>query len=146
MESQRISVLVASALFSAALLLSWLETESPERFTLNLAATYLLAWLVLLAILKRREMASRFLLTSTSIAVLVLLFEIPAIIGLVDYRIVFRIPIVSPAHDPRNIADEELIFRRPPHDRIMGSARTPDESGFHSVRDSLELGLGSTQN
>jgi hypothetical protein len=49
--------------------------------------------------------------------------ELPAALDLIDYRLVFRTEILSPAHDPRNLPDEELVFRRRPYEYLEGSRR-----------------------
>jgi hypothetical protein len=61
--------------------------------------------------------------------------ELPVLLGYVDYRLVLHTPILSPWRDPQNIPDEELIFRRRPHDHRQGAFRGGNLSFLWNVPD-----------
>ena len=122
---RRILFALVGVTWALGLASSWRSTESPERFAFNLAATFLFLWIVPVVFFPHlnRRIARRFLLVTVPIALLTLVLELPAALDLIDYRLVFRTEILSPAHDPRNLPDEELVFRRRPYEHLEGSRR-----------------------
>lgn len=119
------------------LLVGWSKTRSPELFTLNLVATYASIWIWswLGFPSARRKVMLRFALVSASLLLVCAFFETFAVLKLLDYRVVFRTPIISPPHDPNNVLDEELIFRRKAHSRRQGSFRGGNLSFLWDVPD-----------
>ena len=114
----------AGALVLAALvLLSWVATRNPLHFVANVALTYFAVWglVLLLSPLPSREVAFRAVLVTLSGCVGLVVFEIPAMLRLVDYRIAFRTPILSPARNPLYETDPELVFIRRPNESLVGS-------------------------
>ncbi len=95
---------------------------SPATFLAAVALAWVAGWIAAAAWSResRLEWAKRFLLVHATVALLVTLLEIPALLGMVDYRLLFRTPILSPARNPRYLADPDLLFIRRPHDQQRG--------------------------
>jgi hypothetical protein len=113
--------------WALVLFLCWRQTDSVETFTFNLFLTYLSVWLFagIFSQIPTREKLLTFILVNGSIAFTLLVIEVPTILGLLDYRVVLHTPL-SPSHDPANIADTDLIFRRQLNSHKQGSFRGGD--------------------
>jgi PAS domain S-box-containing protein len=89
-------------------------------------AAYFLVWalVALLSDLPREELRKRFALTTVTIISCLLLVEIPALLGVVDYRYVFKEPSKAPNlylwEGPGKVSDEELVWVYTPHYRVSG--------------------------
>jgi|RhiMetdeSRZDD1v2_1073273.scaffolds.fasta_scaffold38854_3 acetyltransferase AlgX (SGNH hydrolase-like protein) len=92
---------------------------------LLLMSAYILGW-VQYVTKKRESRASRLAncaLTHITLLVLLGMLELPAMCGLVDYRLVIALPEivhVKPWNDPRNQLDRELLYTRRPGQRFVG--------------------------
>lgn len=119
---QRARYPIVAAVAGATVAGLWLTTHSPASFVVSLGATWLAAWVVLCVRSRTplRLAAMRFAAVHLALLVLVGLLEIPALLGMVDYRLVFAVPIVSPSRDPRFLPDPELVYIAAPHDRRTG--------------------------
>lgn len=106
----------------------WLPEVSGMRHLLaNAAATYLLLWGIVFVASRqpRAVIGRRFVLMTGSLAVVLGLLEAPAMLGLVDYRLVLKDPNFDRknpwrAH-PLNRPDPELIQIFAPHHRLAGT-------------------------
>ena len=106
----------------------WLPEVSGMRHLLaNVAATYLLLWGIVFVASRqpRAIIGRRFVLMTGSLAVVLGLLELPAIVGVVDYRLVLKDPNFDRknpwrAH-PLNRPDPELIQIFAPHHRLAGT-------------------------
>lgn len=92
---------------------------------------YALVWCAYFALSRQpvsRKLA-RFALVSLSLAFSAGLPEVPAVLGLLDYRIVISPPAsaalttIKPWDDPRNLPDRELLWLRRPGQHITGETR-----------------------
>ena len=98
-----------------------------ERFVFLLTATYVLCWGLYFAASRgpKRLKATRFGLTTSALLVFFAVLELPAALGLVDYRVV--IPLVGrilsdtdPLANPANQLDRELGHLHRPGRRFVG--------------------------
>ena len=90
----------------------------PEHLIGLISASYLAAWAPYFLLSGRSPIgrAARFLAFSASLALGLMAFELPASVGLIDYRAVFRTP--TPAwRRPENVPDADLIYARRGHRR-----------------------------
>lgn len=101
---------------------AWRLVTSVETLTAALAVTYGCVLAVIVAVHRTSRRRAIFGgIAATAVAgTLIAAFEATALAG-VDYRLIFRTRTLSLAHDPQNIVDEELIFRRPPGARLTGT-------------------------
>ena len=93
----------------------------PEHLIGLLAAGYLAAWgpYFLLSGRSSTGRSARFLAFSASLALGLMAFELPASVGLIDYRAVFWTP--TPAwRRPENVPDADLIYARRERLRFIG--------------------------
>ena len=65
------------------------------------------------------EKGLRFFLTTTSLTLLVGLFEMLVLIKAVDFRLVFHTPIAEPWRHPENLLDSKLLHIHQPHYRLL---------------------------
>ncbi len=92
----------------------------------SIVAAYFLVWalVALLSDLPREELRKRFALITVTIMSCLLLVEIPALLGVVDYRYVFKEPRKAPNlylwEGPGKVSDEELVYVQKPHSRVSG--------------------------
>jgi len=116
----RARVIFAFALL--ALVASWLLARGPAWILINFGASYVWLWLAfgLVTRASPQEHTLRFVLTTTSLGLAVVLLEVLALFQLVDYRLLFRNRIAAPWKDPVYVADPELIYRRPAHFTASG--------------------------
>jgi lysophospholipase L1-like esterase len=105
-----------------ALIASWVFADDPRWFVLNLILAYLWLWAALYAFsaVGRREHAGRFLLATTTLVLVIGLLELPALLGLLDYRVLFGVRIAAPWQNPEYETDAELVHRRPAHYTASG--------------------------
>jgi hypothetical protein len=89
---------------------------SPGHLIRLLLLAYLAAWVPWLVWSRhsRKGRAVRFLVCSVSIAFALAAFELPAAMGLIDYRVVFSTPTPS-GQRPGNRPDPELLYVRDGH-------------------------------
>src|SRR5262245_50758451 len=95
---------------------------NPEHVLALLVSTYLALWGLLLfrSSGERTHDALRFAICTCSILTVVLGFELPALINVIDYRAVFATP--TPAWKrPGQHPDRELLYVRDGHQRIRRS-------------------------
>lgn len=106
-----------------ALTYSWWLTSNPVHFVVNLLATYTLGWIVTAVIAKwsATDTLKRSFLVTGSLVFTIGLLEMGALFEVIDYRELFRTPILAPWRSPAFRSDPELIYVRPPHERIRGS-------------------------
>ncbi len=121
----RIACLLAWAGGLAVLLLP--EVTGMRHLLANAATSYLLLWGIVFVASRqtRAVIGRRFVLMTGSLAVVVGLLELPAILGVVDYRLVLKDPNFDRknpwrAH-PLNRPDPELIQIFTPHHRLAGT-------------------------
>ncbi len=107
------------------------KLATPIRsFALLLVATYVGAWLILLAWTRGSVTSTlkRALLCTSSAVLFLGLLEIPALLGWIDYRFVLPTPVstntpgVKPWRNPRNQSDPELLWTRRPGLHLVGTA------------------------
>lgn len=86
---------------------------TPEHLAALLVVGYLAAWgpFFLVSRLGPAGRAARFVVCSAAIATVMAAFEVPAMLGLVDYRAIFSTP-VPPWRRPGNRPDPDLIYVR----------------------------------
>ena len=101
--------------------LVWLTSpQTPIQLGGYLAANYCVGWAII-AFFSRRpidELRKQFVMVTVSFALIVALFEAPALAGLIDYRSFFRIaPLYEPTHNPDYELDDELLYKRRPYRR-----------------------------
>jgi hypothetical protein len=95
----------------------------PQQVGAAVALAYVLGWLLYRAVSRAsgREWLARAALVHASLGLGLAAFEVPVLLGLVDYRAVFRPPI-APMHDPQNVLDLQLLFRRQANLKVKGVA------------------------
>ncbi len=126
--TDRIVVIACLVAWVGGLAVLWLPEVTGMRHLLaNAATTYLLVWgIVFVASRQPRPVIGRqFVLMTGSLAVVLGLLELPAMLGVVDYRLVLKDPNFdrkSPwrAH-PLNKPDPELIQIFASHHRLAGA-------------------------
>ncbi len=139
MKSRTTARLVLSAVLVVALLgqwggTAWLARDVRPRaiewtgtcFALCLAATYLGAWaLAVIWARDRRCMLFRVVAATGLLLVLVLILELPAATGLVNYGRIFNL-LAGGGTEPARmfVEDPDLGYRRPPHQAWAGRPRT----------------------
>ena len=88
----------------------------------------------------RRERAGQFVLVHASVALLLALIELPALLGVVDYRVLLHVQALAPHRDPNYRFDPELMFIRPPFDRVAGTYQGGDISFlFHTAPEAMHV-------
>ncbi|HSK76883.1 MAG TPA: hypothetical protein VLQ45_10535 [Thermoanaerobaculia bacterium] len=87
----------------------------------DLLATYLLVWALILLSSRRslEETRKGFLVTSVVLAGSVALLEMLALLRLVDFRVLFPIPLHEPWDHPGNHLDPKLLHIHQPHDDFL---------------------------
>src|SRR5690349_9485286 len=89
-----------------------------------LVGSYIIGWIIYLVESGSPKLTKigNCVLTTTSVAVFVCLFEIPALLGIVDYRFVSLDLGVGfkPWENPRFQIDSELLWRPRPYQRFSG--------------------------
>jgi hypothetical protein len=124
-----------SALF--LLLMLWLVWFSPPRTRTQLAgclaASYCIVWAIIVFCSRRHieEVRKQFVTATVSLTLIVVLCEVTALAGFIDYRSLFR---VTPRYDlPRNPdyeLDDELLYKRRPYLRYDISVRYGDLAAY----------------
>ena len=76
-----------------------------------LAASYLIAWggYALISYVPRAEIRGQFVLLTIGLGIALILAEIPAWLGLIDYRETFRVTSYLPWERPNSVPDRELL-------------------------------------
>ncbi|MGH7230149.1 MAG: SGNH/GDSL hydrolase family protein, partial [Nitrospiraceae bacterium] len=115
--------IVAVVLFLCASGVFWITGVSNIRdLAEGLVAAYFLTWglYALLSELPREEVLRRFILTTVASISCLLVLELPAIFGRIDYRLVFSTPGVELWRKPGDVMDTELLWARQPHLQLKG--------------------------
>ena len=115
-----ISLLVFLCL--GALAFYWSGAPEPTYHTLaSLILSYLVLWgaIFLWSNASKVEQANRFLLTGTSIALIVGFIELLVVAGILDFRTILSTPVREPWHHPDNLLDPKLLHIHKPHDRWL---------------------------
>jgi hypothetical protein len=103
----------------------WLATgRNITSMTLNFVASYFLAWGAMI-FLSRRPVATwarRFLVVTVSLAAIVAILELFAVVELRDYRDTFATRVRHPSHSNHTLSDPELLHVNRPHSRATGSS------------------------
>ena len=118
MKGALISLLVFLCL--GVLAFYWSRAPEPAYHTLaSLIFSYLALWgaIFLWSSASKVEQANRFLLTGTSIALIVGFLELLVVAGILDFRTILSTPVREPWHHPDNLLDPELLHIHKPHDR-----------------------------
>ncbi|MCI0434903.1 MAG: hypothetical protein L0271_14875 [Gemmatimonadetes bacterium] len=117
-RAPRIRILLALLLLIA----SWWFARGTPWILINLGLSWVWLWAAIGAVTStpQRELSLRFALTTISLVLIVVVLEIPAILGVVDYRLVFRNRIASPWQNPAYRPDSDLLYRRPAHFAVSG--------------------------
>ncbi|MES4786824.1 MAG: hypothetical protein C4294_14490, partial [Nitrospiraceae bacterium] len=114
----RHSILIVTVLtWLGGLGLLWLTGATDIRhLASDLTAAYFIAWGLVFVSTKgaREEASTRFILTTFSIVLVLVSFEVLALLRMVDYRIVFSTQILEPWRAPWHIQDDELLHIRRP--------------------------------
>lgn len=119
---------------------TWALTATTAHFAVNLALTYAAAIAVALIQARDRRAALFWCLSTTGTAIACLaILETPAALGWIDYRLVFRTPILAPDDSPAFDFDAELLFRRRPFGRFQGTMSGGDLSYVFDVPDPDDL-------
>ena len=115
---------------------SW---TSNRHILVGIILTYLTLWGVvfLWSDANKLEKLLRFFLTTTSLTLLVGLFEMLVRIKVVDFRLVFHTPIAKPWSHPENLLDSKLLHIHQPHYRLLwqGVNYQYDRHGFRNESD-----------
>lgn len=117
-----IAVLLAVIAFAClgALVLYWSQAPEINYHTLaNVILSYLVLWgpIFLWSNAPRTERASRFLLTTATVAITVGLLELCVAARVVDFRVTFNTLPKEPWHHPDNILDPKLLHIHQPYYR-----------------------------
>ena len=119
----------------------WLvdSRNSNRHILVGIILTYLTLWgaVFLWSDANKLEKMLRFVLTTTSLTLLVGLFEILVLIKIVDFRLVFHTPIADPWSHPENLLDSKLLHIHQPHYRLLwqGVNYQYDRHGFRNESD-----------
>lgn len=87
----------------------------------------------------RRLWVFRLLLTAFSVGFVFFLFEVPMLLGIVDYRLVFRNLGNDPYWSPLNRLDPELLHVHRPHLEYQGVQPGGDITFYHHIEDKTEI-------
>lgn len=114
--------------------------SGPKQLFAALGIVYGIAWLGyrLVSSAPSREWRIQAFLVHMSMAFVLVGFEAPVLVGMLDYRDIFK-PPMAPMHDPRNVLDMELLFRRAPGTHVKGKADGGDFGFVFHTEDSEEL-------
>ncbi|HZS12497.1 MAG TPA: GDSL-type esterase/lipase family protein [Nitrospirales bacterium] len=128
-DPELIGRLVIAFLFvvlMAGWVLLWKNSlPSVKAHAMGLMGAYLMGWL-LYGFMSRKPATERrleFTLATLSILSVVGILEVPAALGIVDYRPAFSIAELAPWHNPLYQHDDELLWVPPPHFRLSGTYR-----------------------
>jgi hypothetical protein len=131
-----------TVIWVAALVFYWSVDPgaSPNRFYLAaLVLSYLLIWglISFWSAAATPEKATRFLLTSVSLALTVGLLECLALVKLVDFRLALGTPIWEPWKHPDNLLEPKLLHVHKPsyHTRFEGIDYRYDRHGLRNPRE-----------
>jgi PAS domain S-box-containing protein len=116
-------VVAAGIIFVVGLLVIFTTSWTGIRQLADaLLATYLVLWglYALLAKIAKEEICKRFLLTTGTVVCLLLLCELPAWTGFVDYRRLFSLHKLEPWNRPGYTYDEDLLWIHQPHYTFQG--------------------------
>ena len=126
----------ATLVVAAALATTWALTATTAHFAINLLATYAAGVVAALIWARdRRVTLFRCLTVTAGLALAIGIVEIPAVFRWVDYRLVFRTPILAPDDNPAFDFDPELLFRRQPFGHFQGTMSGGDLSYVFDVPD-----------
>lgn len=117
----------------AAIVALWLVPPRSVFQTLGLlVATYLLLWGVVasLASGSLAQWRVRFFAATVSLAFTMVLVEIPAILGVIDYRVLLGTLGDEPWRNPANRLDPDLLHIHKPHQHYQGIQRGGDISFY----------------
>ena len=103
---------------------------SNRIFLLLVAASYVSAWIPYIALSqpKLKVKLANFILTTSSFSLLLGLLEVPALVGLLDYRLLIgpppsaRFTQIKAWENPANLLDPELIHIHRPNQEVVGEA------------------------
>src|SRR5690554_1381824 len=87
----------------------------------------------------RRFWLLRLSLAALSVGFVVVLFELPMLLGIVDYRLVFRNFGTDPYWSPLNRLDPELLHVHRPYLEYAGVRPGGDISFYHHIEDKSEI-------
>jgi hypothetical protein len=138
----RVSVVIgALAAWMGCVFLIWSvwtlhPVVSSREILENIATSYLLVWgfYWLLPGRSTREKALRFLLTTTSLVMTILVLELLALGQVVDYRVVFKTPVEDLERRPYNMRDPELLHIHKPHLHARGRDVSSSPNYEYDVR------------
>jgi hypothetical protein len=117
------SAIVIIVLFLGSYAVLWATgATSVKHFIDNVLAAYVFSWALytFLSDLPRRELRRRFLLMTGSIALCTICLELPAMLGVLDYREVFSAQSSDLWTRPGYVVDPDLIWIRKPYSRETG--------------------------
>jgi hypothetical protein len=121
---ERAGTAVALIVLLGGLCALWLTGVSGRaHLAANIIGSYFVVWGLLLLVVKgsRAEMTMRFGLTSVALSVVFLCAEATAVIGGIDYRVVFGVPIQRALWQrPHRAFDPELGWVYKPYARFSG--------------------------
>lgn len=134
-----VRLLLAAAWLAIVSALWLVPPRSVLQLTANAAASYLLLWGVL-ACVSTGSLAVwrlRFLAVSLAIAFAVVLVEIPALLGVLDYRVVLGTLGDEPWRNPANRLDPVLLHVHQPHRRYQ-STQGGDISFYFNLEETAD--------
>ena len=129
----------------ALLAVRWAATATTANFAINLVATY--AGIVVVSLAwahDRRAGLLRWIIATATLVVCGGVLELPAAARWIDYRSVFRTPILAPDDNPYFDFDPELLFRRQPFGHFQGVMDAGDMSYVFDVPDAEPLAYDVT--
>ena len=123
-------------LLCLSLATTWALTGTTAHFAINLVVTCAAVVAIFIIWARNRRLALfRAFAVTSALLVCIGLLEIPAALRWVDYRLVFRTPILAPDDSPRFDFDEDLLFRRQPFGHFTGTMSGGDLSYVFDVPD-----------
>jgi hypothetical protein len=124
---ERAGTAVALIVLTGGLGSLWLTgVSSRAHLAANIIGSYFLLWGFVLLVVKgsRAEMTMRFALTSVALSLVFLCAEATAVIGGIDYRVVFGVPIQRASWQrPHRAFDPELGWVYKPYARFSGATQ-----------------------
>lgn len=114
--------------------------KGPRQFVASCAVIDIGAWFIfrLASSEPDRKWFQRLITVHGSILLTWSCFELPMLLGLIDYRAVLRPPI-PPMHDPQNQLDMELLFRRRARAHLAGKTDGGDFGFMYYTADSEQI-------
>ena len=122
------------------LALSWSLDQNRNYHTLGyILLSYLLLWSVIFVWAggSKTEKATRFILTTASVAFTVGLLELLVVAKVIDFRVIFDTPVYEPWRNPNSRLDSKLLHIPKPHFRweFGGIEYRYDQHGFRNESD-----------